>query len=75
MLRSMPYSQIHNKQGVKSNGGFKDFEKLLNGGGENKRGVGTKYKREETKLGLSLKTLLTLLNIGVSSILRNHLQK
>ena len=45
------------------------------GGGENKRGVGTKYKREETKLGLSLKNLSNLLNIGISSILRNHLKK
>ena len=35
-------------------GGFKDFEKLLNGGvGQNKWGVGRKYKREGTKLGLS----------------------
>ena len=32
-------------------GGFKDFEKLLNGGVK-EMGVGTKYKREETKLGL-----------------------
>ena len=31
-------------------------------------GVGTKYKREETKLGLSVNTLSTLLNIGISSI-------
>ena len=37
-------------------------------------GVGTKFKREETKVGLSLNTLLTSLNIGVSSILRSHLQ-
>ena len=52
-------------QGVKLNrGGFKDFEKLLNGG------VGTKYKREETKIGIILNTLLTSLNIGISSILR-----
>ena len=33
-----------------------------------------KYKREEMKLGLSLNTLLTSLNIGISSILRSHLQ-
>ena len=26
-------------------GGFKDFEKLLNGGDQNKRGGGTKYKK------------------------------
>ena len=49
-------------------GGFKDFEKLINGGGQNKRGVGTKYKRKETKIGLSLLSLLTSLNIGISSI-------
>ena len=51
--------------------------KLLNGGeGQNKRGVrelGTKYKREETKIGLSLNTLLTSLNIGISSILWSRL--
>ena len=50
-------------------GGFKDFEKILNGGGQNKRGVGTKYKREEWKIVLSLNTILTSLNIGISSIL------
>ena len=56
-------------------GGFKDFEKLLNGGEQNKQGVGTKYNlREETKLGLSLNPLLTSLNIGISSILRSSLQ-
>ena len=54
-------------------GGLKDFEKLLNGGGQNKQGVGTKYKREETKIGLSLNTLLSSLNIGISSILWSHL--
>ena len=37
--------------------GFKDFEKLLNGG------VATKYKRKETKLGLSLNTSLTSLKL------------
>ena len=55
--------------GQNRRGGFKDFEKLINGGGgQNKRGwgVGTKYKRKETQIGLSL---LTLLNIGISSIL------
>ena len=36
-------------------------------------GVGTKYKREEAKIGLSLNTLLSSLNIGISSILRSHL--
>ena len=35
-------------------GGFKDFEKLLNGGGgQNKQGGGS----EKTKIGLSLYTL------------------
>ena len=55
-------------------GDFKDFEKLINGGGgdQNKRG-GTKYKRKETKIGLSLLTLLTSLNIGISSILWSRL--
>ena len=43
------YSQVHNKQGgVKLNGRFNDFAKLLNGR------MGTKHKREEMKLGLSL---------------------
>ena len=51
-----------------------DFEKLLNGGGVRISGdVGTKYKRKETKIGLSLLTLLTSLNIGISSILRSRL--
>ena len=70
------YSQVHNKQGVKINGGggFKDFEKLLNGGVKISGGVGTKYKRKETKIGLSLSTSLTSLNIGISSILRSRLQ-
>ena len=61
--------------GVKINGGgFKDFEKLLNGGIKISGGVGTKYKRKETKIGLSLLTSLTLLNISISSILRSRLQ-
>ena len=30
------YSLVHNKWG----GGFKAFEKLINGGGQNKQGVG-----------------------------------
>ena len=42
-------------------------------GGQNKRGVETKYERKETKIVLSLLTLLTSLNIGISSILRIHL--
>ena len=37
-------------------------------------GVGTKYKGKETKIGLSLLTLLTLLNIGISSTLQSLLQ-
>ena len=37
--------------------------------GGQKRGLGTKYKREEMKLGLSFRnTFLTSLNIGISSI-------
>ena len=56
--------------------GFRDFEKLLNGD-QNKRGggneMGTKYKRKETKIGLSLLTLLILLNIGISKIMRSCL--
>ena len=36
--------------------------------------MGTKYKREETKLGLSLNTLLTSLNIDISSMLRSRLE-
>ena len=32
----------------------------------------TKYKREETKIGLSLNTLFILLNIDINSILRSH---
>ena len=56
------YSRVHNKRG--GGGGFKDFEKLINGG------VGTKYKRKETKIGLSL---LTSLNIGISSIFWSRL--
>ena len=44
-------------------GGFKDFEKLISEGGQNKLGMETKYKRKEMKIGLSLSTLFTLLNI------------
>ena len=37
-------------------GSFKDFEKLINGGGgQNKRGVGTKKKRAEIELSLLYK--------------------
>ena len=44
------------------------------GGVKISRGVGAKYKRKETKIGLSLSsTLLTSLNIGISSILRSCL--
>ena len=66
---------VINGGGVKiSEGVFKDFEKLINGGGVKiSRGVGTKYKRKETKIGLSLSTLLTSLNINISSILRSRL--
>ena len=56
--------------------GFRDFENLLNGGSKLSGGgveMGTKYKRKETKIGLSLLTLLILLNIGISSILRSCL--
>ena len=71
------YSQVHNKRGIKMNGGgFKDFEKLLKGGwGSKQTGVGTKYIiiREETNIALSLNTLLTSLNIDISSILRSCL--
>ena len=61
------YSQVHNKRG-----GFKDFEKLLNGGRVKISGGGvveTKYKRKETRIGLSL---LTSLSIGISNILRSR---
>ena len=65
------YSQVHNRRGDQNKrGGFKDFEKLINGGDQYKRGLGTKYKRKETKIGLSL---LTSLNIGISSILQSLL--
>ena len=64
---------IINGKGVKINGGgFKDFEKLLNGGRVKISGGGvveTKYKRKETRIGLSL---LTSLNISISSILRSR---
>ena len=56
--------------GQNKRGGFKGLEKLMNGGVKISGGVGTKYKRKETKIGLSL---LTLLNIGISSILRSRL--
>ena len=54
-------------------GGFKESEKLINWGVKISGGVGTKYKRTETKIGLSLLTLLTSLNISISSILRCRL--
>ena len=45
----------------------------MGGRGQNKEGMGgTEYKKE-MKIGLSLNTLLTSLNIGISSILRSHL--
>ena len=59
-----------NRGGQNKRGGFKDFEKLINGGVKISRGVGTKYKRKKTKIGLSL---LTLLNIGIFSILRSRI--
>ena len=46
-------------RGVKINeGGYKDFEKLINGGVKisGGGGMGTKYKRKEPKIGLSLLT-------------------
>ena len=60
VLPYIVYSQVHNKRGIKLNGGrgFKEFEKLSNGGSKSTGWVGTKYKKEETKLGLSLNTLL-----------------
>ena len=57
--------------GVKLNGGFMEFEKLLNGGRQNEREVGTKHKIKATQIGLSL---VTSLNIGMSGILRSRLQ-
>ena len=46
---------------------------VVNGrGDQNKRGC-EKYKKEETDLGLSSNTLLTSLNIDISSILRSCL--
>ena len=69
------YSQVHNEQGGQNKrGGFKDFEKLIDGGVKISGGwVETKYKRKEMKIGLSLLTLLTSLNIGISSILWSRL--
>ena len=61
----MHYFRIYNKRGGAS-------RSLKTGGGQNiKRSVGTKYKRKETKIGLSL---LTPLNIGISGILPSRLQ-
>ena len=65
--------QPYKRGGAKITGGFKDFEKLLNGGVKISGGIGTKYKRKETKIELSLLTLLTSLNIGISTILQNRL--
>ena len=48
-----------------------EFEKLLNGGRQNEREVGTKHKIKATQIGLSL---VTSLNIGMSGILRSRLQ-
>ena len=52
------------------------LKNLITGGGvkiSGGWGVGTKYKRKEAKIRLSLSTLLTSLNIGISSILRSRL--
>ena len=72
------YSQVHNKwEGGQINGGegFKDLEKLLNSGVKINGGWEQNIKElEETKIGLSLNTLLFLLNIGISSILWSRLQ-
>ena len=61
---------INGGGGVKINGGLQGFGKINEWGVKISGGVGTKYKRKETKIGLSL---LTLLNIGISSILRSRL--
>ena len=58
--------------GQNKRGGFEDFEKLISGGGQNKRG-GWGQNRKEMKMVLSLSTLLTSLNISISSILRSRL--
>ena len=59
--------------GQNKQGGFKEFQKLINEGVKISGGVGTKYKRKETKVGFSSLTLLTSLNIGISSLLRSCL--
>ena len=60
--------------GLKLNRGLQAFRKIIKRGVKINGGVGTKYKREGTKIGFSVITLLTSLNIGISSILQSHLQ-
>ena len=60
-------------QNKRGGGGLKDFEKLINERGQNKGGE-PKYKRKKTKIGLSLLTLLTSLNISISSTLQSLLR-
>ena len=46
---------INGEGGQNKWGGFKDFEKLINGGVKISRGVGTKKKRDEIELSLLYK--------------------
>ena len=49
-IKKIVYSQVHNKRGVKINrGGFKDFEKLINGGGVKISGGGVGQNIEEKR--------------------------
>ena len=44
------YSQVHNKRGGQNKrGGFKDFEKLINGGVKISGGVGQNIKEKRRK--------------------------
>ena len=73
LRRELTLRFIINGGGQNKRGGFKNFEKLINGGVKISGRVGTKYKRKETKRRLSLLTLLASLSIGISSILRSRL--
>ena len=66
-------SQDQIKRGGRVSKILKNYQ-TRGGEGQNKREMGTKYKREETIIGLSLNTLLTSLNIGISSVLRSRLE-
>ena len=66
---TLTYSQVHNKRDgqIKWGRGLKDFKRFLNGERVKvNRGMGTKYERKETKIGLFLLRLPYSLHVVFS---------